>query len=122
MVHTTGLVITWLVGLGIIYVGLAYLAKNEKNAAGFGLRTLPRPEARGWWQVKGIRDVTTGVLALTWIFLAPAQLGWLLLVLALIPAGDASIVMRGGNPKTALGIHGLTAVVMVIGSVFLLTG
>ncbi|MFI9508312.1 DUF4267 domain-containing protein [Nocardia sp. NPDC052566] len=123
MAHLVGLALTWIGALGIIGIGLAYLMKNEKNAAGFGLPVLPAPEARGWWQVKGIRDIATGVALIVWIFLAPDQLGWLMLVLALIPAGDCTIVLRNGGPAmTAFGVHGLTAAAMVLATVLLQVG
>ncbi|WP_045821614.1 DUF4267 domain-containing protein [Williamsia herbipolensis] len=121
MAHLIGLALTWIGALGIIGIGLAYLTKNEKNAAGFGLRTYPSEDARGWWQVKGVRDVTSGIAPIVWIFLAPAQLGWLMLVLAIIPTGDAAIVLSNrGSTTSALAIHGLTSVAMVVAAVLLL--
>lgn len=40
-----------------------------------------------------------------------------------IPVGDALIVLRGNGPKAAIyGIHGATAVVMLVISALLLVG
>ncbi|TQF66264.1 DUF4267 domain-containing protein [Rhodococcus spelaei] len=115
MLYWIGLVITWIGALGIIGIGLAYLAKNAGNAAGFGLPTSPAPDARGWWQVKGIRDVTTGLLLIVFTFAARDQLALLVLVLALIPIGDMLIILtNGGNRKTAFAIHGATALAMLV--------
>jgi hypothetical protein len=44
-----GLVIAWVVAIGIIGIGIAYVAKSETNAATFGL---PRLNAPGTAAVK----------------------------------------------------------------------
>jgi hypothetical protein len=47
--------------------------------------------------------------------------GWFLPAAALIPLGDALIVRRSDGPRTAVyGVHGATAVVMVVIGVLLL--
>ena len=44
-----------------------------------------------------------------------------MLAFAFIPVGDMVIVLsQGGPPATALGIHGLTAVVVLVGAGLLL--
>jgi len=82
-----GLVISWAVAIGIIGIGIGYAAKSEMNATRFGLPQLPEKEARGWWQVKGVRDIVSGVLVIVAIIAARADLWWLILVLSLIPLG-----------------------------------
>lgn len=115
-----GLVIAWVVAIGIIAIGIAYTAKSEKNAAGFGLPRLPERDARGWWQVKGVRDIASGVIVIVAFFTARTDLWWLMLVLSLIPLGDASVVLsNGGRKSAALGIHGATAVAMIIAALLL---
>ena len=79
-----GLVISWAVAIGIIGIGIGYAAKSEMNATGFGLPQLPEREARGWWQVKGVRDIVSGILVIVAIITARADLWWLILVLSLI--------------------------------------
>ena len=54
-------------------------AKSETNARVFGLPQLPEREARGWWQVKGVRDIVSGVLIIVAIITARADLWWLIL-------------------------------------------
>jgi len=120
MLSWIGLVISWIGALGIIGIGVAYLAKNEGNAAGFGLPTSPAPEARGWWQVKGIRDVAAGLLVIVFSFAARDQLALLILILAVIPAGDMLIILGNkGNRKAAYGIHGTTALAMILAGILL---
>jgi uncharacterized membrane protein len=115
-----GWIISWIGALGIIAIGIAYLARNEKNASGFGLPHLPAPEARGWWQVKGIRDIATGVVILVFTFVGREQLALIMLVLALIPLGDMLIVLSNkGDRKTAYAVHGITAFAMVVAACLL---
>lgn len=106
-----------------MYVGAMYLLRDEANATGFGLPALPDQPARSWWQVKGIRDVAAGVAPLVITFVQPEALPWLILIESLIPIGDMLIILGNrGNRARALGIHGLTAVVMIIASVLLWLG
>lgn len=115
-----GWIISWIGAIGIIAIGIAYLARNEKNASGFGLSDLPAPEARGWWQIKGIRDIATGVLILVFTFVGREQLALVMLVLALIPLGDMLIVLSNhGDRKTAYAVHGATAFAMVVAACLL---
>lgn len=118
--HIAGVVISWVVAIGIIGIGIAYAAKSETNATGFGLPQLPQREARGWWQVKGVRDIVSGVLVIVAIATARVDLWWLLLVLSLIPLGDAIVVLtNGGRKSAAFGIHGATAAAMIIAALLL---
>lgn len=121
--HIVGLVIVWLVAVMIIYVGIMYVLRNEPNAAGFGLPTLPHPEARSWWQLKGVRDIASGIAPIVLIFAQPDAVPWLILVESLIAFGDMAVVLgNNGSRGRAFGIHGLTAVLMVIASVLLWVG
>ena len=97
-----GLVISWAVAIGIIGIGIGYAAKSEMNARGFGLPQLSEREARGWWQVKGVRDIVSGVLVIVAIITARADLWWLILVLSLIPLGDALVVLTNGAGRAQL--------------------
>ena len=50
-------------------------------------------------------------------------LGTVLLIEAAIPAGDMSLVLAAkGSAKTAFGIHGLTAVLMIAAAIPLIVG
>jgi hypothetical protein len=114
-----------LVSVGIIAIGLMYLVNPRAAANGFGL---PLPEAGAntdWWlRLKGVRDVVSGLVVLT-IFTwgSPHLLGIVLLVQSLTPLGDMSTVLASkGSSKHAFGIHGLTAVLMIIAAVPLIMG
>ena len=123
--HWLALGMAWLVALAIIAIGIGYLARPRLMTGSFGL---PQPEDGPhipWWlRLKGVRDIVAGLAVLA--FLAwggPREVGLLLLVQALIPTGDMLVVLAAkGSQKTALGIHGLTAVLMVVGAIVLLAG
>ena len=71
--------------------------------------------------VKGIRDLGAGLTVLGLLARRDTRaLGTALLTLGVIPVGDALVVHRHGAPlSTTLGIHGVTAVVMVAAGVVL---
>lgn len=119
----TGYVLVAIVALGIIYVGLNYLFAPAKIAAGFGFKEVPE-NAESFLNVKGGRDVGAGLIPLAlMIYGDPHALGWVILTAAVWPFFDMLIVLRhGGKKPVAYGVHGLTAVVMVIAAVLLLLG
>jgi hypothetical protein len=125
MLVVIGSVIAALVAVGIFVLGIGYVWRPQ-GAPAFGIPRPPvtDPAFRSWVRVKGVRDIGCGVF--TAILLGYGQahlLGWFMLAAALIPAGDATIVLRSGGPKTAgYGIHAATAAVMVLGAIFLLAG
>lgn len=123
MLHTIGTVLAWIGALGIIGIGIAYLRRSEANAAGFGLPVPPTEDARGWWQVKGIRDLASGVLVIAVSLASSSALGLVMLVLALIPVGDAAIILGNkGNRSAAIWIHGSTAFAMLVSAALLTWG
>ena len=114
-----------LVALGIIVIGMQYVASPRAATQSFGL---PLPEDGtnvAWWlRLKGVRDIVSGlaVLALmTWV--GPRAVGIILMVEAFIPLGDMLLILAAqGSTKHALGIHGLTAVLMIVAAIPLITG
>jgi hypothetical protein len=117
--------IALLAAFGIIAIGLMYLADPRAATRSFGL---PLPEAGAnvaWWlRLKGVRDVVSGTVVLAMmIWGGPRVLGIVLLVEAFIPAGDMALVVAArGSTARALGIHGVTALLMVAGAIPLLLG
>jgi hypothetical protein len=50
-------------------------------------------------------------------------LGWFILVATVIPLTDMSIVLRhGGTKAAAFGIHGLTAVLIILAAIPMMIG
>lgn len=106
-----------LAGAGFItYIGVRYLADPQGMAPTFGFKTYPAGQAADFLNVKGVRDVASG-LAIVALLAARERraLGILLLVEALIPTGDMLSVLRhDGSTATAFGVHGLTAALVAV--------
>lgn len=121
---TAGYVIAGISGLGILIVGVLYLVIPQQMARHFGFNEVPSGDATPWLRLKGIRDFATGVVALALIIAAPPEVLLIaLLAFIIIPVGDAvMILMQRGRLAAALGIHGATAVLMLVGVVMLLLG
>ena len=123
--HWFSIGVAVLVAVGIIAVGLVYLSSPRAATQSFGL-PLPEQGANiAWWlRLKGVRDIVSGLVVLAVILWGgPRMLGITLLVEALIPTGDMSLVLVAkGSTKTAFGIHGLTAALMILTAVPLIVG
>ncbi|WP_050425584.1 DUF4267 domain-containing protein [Bradyrhizobium tropiciagri] len=114
-----------LVALGIIAIGIGYVAGPRTMTRSFGL---PLPESGiniAWWlRLKGVRDIVAGLVVLAFLaFGTPRDVGLILLVEAIIPVGDMLLILAAkGSRKSAFGMHGLTAVVMVLATIPLIVG
>jgi len=106
-----------LTAVGIIVIGCSYLVSPERISRSFGLKP-PASDAdtRAWLRLKGIRDVACGLVVLTMMLTADGRsVAIALLVLAIIPLGDMSIILgSGGSKSRALSIHGVTCAVMLV--------
>jgi Domain of unknown function (DUF4267) len=112
-----------LLGLGIIAIGVRFLVAPQTAAAGYGVAI--EEEIRGagaYLSAKGVRDIVSGLVVFLLIATAGHRVlgGWMLLM-ALIPIGDAVVVLRsGGSRATAYGVHVATAAVMAVIGILLL--
>ncbi len=113
--------LTALIGAGIIFVGARFLWNPRAGAEGYGVPARPCEEDSAYLAAKGVRDIATGLIALTLLALGDRRaLGWVSLAAAIIPAGDAAIVLKhNGSPAIAYGVHGATAAA-VLANAFLL--
>lgn len=111
------LILAALIAVGIIVIGCFYLASPERILGSFGLKP-PASDAdtRAWLRPKGIRDIASGLVILTMMLAADKRLvGMALLVYAIIPLGDMSIVLgSGGSRSRAFSVHGVTCAVMLV--------
>src|ERR1700733_10438707 len=100
--------------LFIAFIGIRFVLQPRPAAAGYGVPAEPN----AYLTVKGVRDLTYGLLGLALLAVVSAQAeAWFMLVAALIPLGDTLIVLRNGGTKaTAFGIHFATAVVVLVSS------
>ena len=112
-----------LMAVGIIVIGCFYLVSPERISGTFGLKP-PASDAdtRAWLRPKGIRDVVAGLVLLTMMLAASRQLvGIVLLVDAIIPFGDMSIILgSGGSKSRAFSVHGVTCAVMLVAGLLLI--
>jgi hypothetical protein len=117
MHNTIPLILAALLAVGIIVIGCFYLVSPERVSGTFGLKP-PASDAdtRAWLRLKGIRDVACGLALLTLMLTTDGRtVGIVLLVFAIIPFGDMSnILVSGGRKATALSVHGVTCMVMLV--------
>ena len=90
-----------LLGLGIIFIGTRFILAPRAAAAGFGI-TIGQDSGSTdpYLSVKGVRDIASGLIV--FILLAagePRLLGGFMMAAAIIPVGDAIIVLRRNGPR-----------------------
>lgn len=118
---TAALIVAILGCVFILFIGGRFLIAPKVATAGFGVAEDRR---RAFTSIKGVRDITSGVVPLVVLLLAgPHVFGWALLAAAITPIGDAVIVVtNGGTLRHALSVHGATAVVLIVAGVILALG
>ena len=112
-----------LIAVGIIVIGAFYLLAPERISGSFGLKP-PASDAdtRAWLRLKGIRDVAAGLVVLAMMLTVDNRAAGIALLLeAVIPFGDMSIILGwGGSRSRAFSIHGVTCAVMLVVGVLLI--
>ncbi|WP_220138903.1 DUF4267 domain-containing protein [Nocardia sp. GTS18] len=106
-----------------LYFGLSFLLAPESSPAGFGIAPWPTGNADGYFVVKGVRDISTAAVAFLVLALGHRRvLGWIVLINAAIPFGDAlAVVTHGGTVTTALTVHISAMLFVVLTAALLLT-
>jgi hypothetical protein len=122
VVTTLATVLVWVVAVGIALIGARALW-TPQAAVDFGIPGTRAEEAsfRAWLRVKADRDIGAGLLMVVVLIGGTSHLiGWITLVGAVMPLCDALISRNSGGPaKTYLGVHGVTAAVMVVAGALL---
>ena len=110
--HVTALLIALIAGLAIIVLGARFILQPRQATLDFGIAA---DDLRGLTEIKGARDIASGVVLLVaWAAAGPTALGWVLVAAAITPTADALIVLtNGGKLRKALGVHGLTAALLI---------
>ena len=123
MANTIPFALAAFIAVAIIVIGCLYLASPNRILGGFGLKP-PASDAEtlSWLRLKGIRDIASGLVVLTMMFAANRRsVGLVLLVFAIIPFGDMSVVLgSGGSKSKAFAIHAVTCAVMLVVGVLLI--
>lgn len=106
--------------LFILWFGTEYILSPETMAPGYGLPSWPSGD--GFLIIKGIRDVVLAlVLGILLVTGHRRALGWVLLVEALAAYGDmTNVLAHHGSVATALGVHCLTATLMVVNGLLMM--
>ena len=119
--HPVALIFGVIACAAIIVLGIRFFLQPRQATLDFGIAG---DSLRGLTEIKGVRDITSGaVLLVVWAAAGRTALGWALITAALTPAADAVIVRtNGGKLATALGIHGLTAALLVAAGLVLVLG
>jgi len=122
MMTGIGFYLSGLIAVGIIFIGCRFLLAPATAAAGYGVPAGDEPRSRAYLSAKGIRDIASGLFVVMLVAYGSAHaLGWFMLIATLIPIADAVIVLhQGGSRIIAFGVHGGTAVAMLIISGLLL--
>ena len=110
--HLTALLVGLIACVAVIVLGARFILQPHQATLDFGIAA---DNLRGLTEIKGVRDITSGVVPLVaWASAGRTTLGWVLVAAAITPTADALIVLtNGGKPARALGIHGLTAAALV---------
>jgi hypothetical protein len=110
--HVVALLVVLIACAGIIGLGIRFFLQPRQATLDFGIAA---DNHRGLTEIKGARDITSGVVLLVvWAAAGQSALGWAALAAAITPMADALIVLtNGGKLSRALGIHGVTAAVLV---------
>jgi Domain of unknown function (DUF4267) len=121
LVHPVALVFGVVACAAIIVLGIRFLLQPRQATLDFGIAA---DSLRGLTEIKGARDITSGVVPLVvWASAGTTTLGWVLIAAAITPTADALIVLtNGGKLSKALGVHGLTAGLLVAAGLVLALG
>ena len=106
-----------LMAVAIIVIGCFYVISPERMTGSFGLKPhASDADTRAWLRLKGIRDIVSGLVVLTMMLTTDTRtVGIALLVEAIVPLGDMSIILgSGGSKSRAFSIHGVTCAAMLV--------
>jgi hypothetical protein len=105
--------------VAISVVGARFLLIPQRATVDYGVAA---DNLRALTAIKGVRDIVSGVvLVVVWAAAGRTALGWATVAAALTPIADAAIVhTHGGKLAKVLGVHTLTAAVLVAAGLVLL--
>src|SRR6478609_4036459 len=81
--HLTALLIALIAGVAIIVLGARFILQPRQATLDFGIAA---DDLRGLTEIKGARDIASGVVLLVaWAAAGPTALGWVLVAAAITP-------------------------------------
>jgi hypothetical protein len=111
---------TLLIPVAIIGIGINFILNPVGASTGFGI-PIHDPAAFPFMWVKGIRDIFSGLVVLTFLFRGDRRTTAILFALAtFIPIGDGLVILSHLGFAPPIFIHWGTALYMAIVAAFLL--
>jgi len=118
--HLAALLVALIACVAIIVIGIRFILVPRQATLAFGVAA---DNLRALTEIKGVRDITSGAVLLVVWAAGRTALGWAAIAAAITPIGDATIVLtNGGKLSTVLGIHGITALLLVAAGLVLALG
>jgi len=114
--------LTAMAAIAIIFLGIRFMLAPNVGAEGFGIPLAQNKEAIAYGWIKGIRDIFSGIVVLTFLILRQCRATALAFGAAIIiPVSDCLTVLavNGAQDVTHLLIHGLTSVYMIVTTILL---
>ena len=110
--YLAALLVGLIASVAIIALGTRFILQPRQATLDFGIAA---DNLRGLAEIKGARDITSGVVPLVaWASAGSTTLGWVLVAAAITPTADALIVLsNGGKLARALSVHGITAALLI---------
>jgi hypothetical protein len=111
---------TLLIPLAIIAIGINFILNPVGASTAYGI-PIHDPAAFPFMWVKGIRDIFSGLVVLTFLLRGDRRTTAILFALAIfIPVGDGFVILSHLGFASPIFIHWGTALYMMIVAVFLL--
>jgi hypothetical protein len=113
--------ITFLLALGIIFIGARFIIQPQLGANGFGIAFTNEHDSI-YGRIKGIRDIFSGLVLLPLLFMRMRKAtAWVFTTAIVVPAFDFLIILfyNGSRDLGHLLIHGGTAAIMILNSFLL---
>jgi len=111
---------TLLVPVGIIGLGINFILNPVGASTGFGI-PIHDPASFSFMWIKGIRDIFSGLVVLTFLFRGDRRTTAILYAIAVfIPVGDGLVILSHLGFAPPIFIHWGTALYMMIVAAFLL--
>jgi hypothetical protein len=122
MAVIVGFCLSGLIAFSIIVIGARFFIAPRAAATSYGVAIGPGQSGGAYLSVKGVRDIASGLLtAVVMLNRSAPLLGWFMVTATIIPLTDMVIVYRhGGSKAAAFGIHGATALLMLMTGLLLL--
>jgi len=90
------LLLALLASVAIIAIGARFLLAPRQAMLGYGVAP---DNLRALTEIKGVRDITSGVVMfVVWAAASRTALGWALVAVSITPIADALIVRTTGSP------------------------